>query len=225
MRRYEIVTGKGYRARRMQLSSLGRIVALALECVYLVMSVVLPVIALIAVAISPLWTGRFHAASATMANFKYVLFDYALTRHAVLNSIFLAVVGATIGVVLSTLQSYFLERSRSKWRGLVDAMLSLPLGIPGIVLSLFFLILAIRTPLYGTLAIMLIAYIARFFPFSTRVIGAMLAALHPELEESARTSGANWLQTMRFVVLPLLRPALFSLSSTMATLIVSVPLT
>ena len=209
-RRYEIVTGKGYRARRMQLSSLGRIVALALECVYLVMSVVLPVIALIAVAISPLWTGRFHAASATMANFKYVLFDYALTRHAVLNSIFLAVVGATIGVVLSTLQSYFLERSRSKWRGLVDAMLSLPLGIPGIVLSLFFLILAIRTPLYGTLTILLIAYIARFLPFSTRTIGAMMAGLHPELEESARTSGADWLQTMRFILLPLLRPALFA---------------
>src|SRR5665213_298683 len=210
MRRYEIVTGKGYRARRMQLSSLGRIVALALECVYLVMSVVLPVTALIAVAVSPLWTGRFHAASATMANFKYVLFDYALTRHAVLNSIFLAVVGATIGVVLSTLQSYFLERSRSKWRGLVDAMLSLPLGIPGIVLSLFFLILAIRTPLYGTLTILLIAYIARFLPFSTRTIGAMMAGLHPELEESARTSGADWLQTMRFILLPLLRPALFA---------------
>lgn len=209
-RRYDIVSGKGYRARRLQLTRFGRVAAVALECAYLVTSVVMPVVALIAVALSPLWTGRFHAGAATLANFKYVLFDYALTRQALFNSLLLAVVGASIGVLLSTLQSYFLERSRSKWRGAADAFLALPLGLPGIVLSLFFLVLAIRTPLYGTLSIMLIAYVARFLPFSTRTISAMLAGLHPELEESARTSGADWLQTLRWILLPLLRPALFA---------------
>ena len=207
-RRHTIVTGKGYRARPLELTWRGKTVALAIECTYIATAVILPVLVLIAVAISPLWTGRFHIASATLANFHYVLFEYTMTQHALVNSLILAVSGACIGVVLSMLQAYFLERTRSRWRTTADIVLSLPLGIPGIILSLFFLILAIRTPLYATLSIMLIAYVARFFPFSTRTVGAMMAGLHGELEESARASGATWLQTMRFIVLPLLKPAL-----------------
>jgi iron(III) transport system permease protein len=89
-------------------------------------------------------------------------------------------------------------------------VLSLPIGIPGIILGLGFLILAIRTPLYSTLTIILIAYIARFFPFATRTVSAMLLAINPELEQSARASGATWLQTMRYVLLPLLMPAIIA---------------
>jgi iron(III) transport system permease protein len=209
-RRHTIVTGKGYRARSVQLSRRGTAIALAIECLYVGTGVVLPVLALIAVAVSPLWTGRFHFAAATLTNFHYVLFDYTMTQNALINSLILAVVGAFIGVSLSFLQAYFLERVRSGWRFVADILLSLPLGIPGIVLSLFFLVLAIRTPFYGTLAIMLIAYVARFFPFSTRTVGAMMAALHPELEEAARASGASWAQTIWLIVLPLARPALIA---------------
>jgi len=49
-----------------------------------------------------------------------------------------------------------------------------------------------------------------FFPFSTRTISAMLLAINPELEQSARASGASWLQTMRYVLLPLLLPAIIA---------------
>ncbi len=209
-RRYEIISGKGYKPRVIELRTTGTLIALAIEVLYLLTSVVLPVLALVLVALSPLWTGRFNPATATLANFSYVLFDYSLTRQAILNSLFLAVTGATLGVMLSGLQSYYLIRVRSGFKSFIDAILALPLGIPGIVLSLFFLIFAIRTPLYGTLAILLIAYIARFFPFATRTISAMLSAIHPELEESARANGATWAQTMRFVLLPLLRPALIA---------------
>ena len=209
-RRYEIVSGKGYKPRVIELRRSGKIIALTIEIVFLMTSVVLPVLALILVALSPLWTGKFNPANATLANFNYVLFEYSLTRQAIMNSLFLAVTGATIGVMISGLQSYYLVRVRSAFKSFVDALLALPLGIPGIVLSLFFLIFAIRTPLYGTLAILLIAYIARFFPFATRTITAMLSAIHPELEESARANGATWGQTMRIILLPLLRPALIA---------------
>jgi iron(III) transport system permease protein len=90
----------------------------------------------------------------------------------------------------------------------MDAVLSLPLGIPGIILGLGILILLIRTPLYATLWIILIAYLARFFPFAMRSVSAMLLSINADLEESARASGASWLQTMWAVVLPLIRPAL-----------------
>src|SRR5215210_7523044 len=122
-RRYEIVTGKGYRPRTIALRPLGRAAALALELIYIGGAVVLPLIALLMVSFSPIWTGRFRPGF------------------------------ATLGVVMSLLQAYYLNRGPKRGRTLVDALMSLPLGIPGIILGLGFLILAIRTPLYSTLTI------------------------------------------------------------------------
>src|ERR1700719_206935 len=207
-RRFETVTSKGYRPRTIALRSGGRAAALALEIVYIGCRVVLPVIALLMVAFSSMWTRTRSYATLSMRNFEYVIFNYSLTQQAILNSLFLAVTGATLGVAMSVLQAYYINRGPRQRRALVDAILSLPLGIPGIILGLGFLILAIRTPLYSTLAIILIAYIARFFPFATRTISAMLLAINPELEQSARASGATWLQTMRYVLMPLLMPAI-----------------
>ena len=207
-RRYDTVSGKGYRPRIVHLRPAGRIAALALEIVFIGTSVVLPIIALLLVSFSSLWTGTFNLAYLTTANYQYVLFGYELAQQAILNSLYLAIVGATLGVGISVLQAYYLHRGAGRARGLIDAILSLPLGIPGIILGLGFLILAIRTPLYSTLTIILIAYIARFFPFATRTISAMLISINPELEQSARASGATWLQTMRYIVLPLLKPAI-----------------
>lgn len=207
-RRFDTITGKGYRPRQIHLRRGGRIAALTLECVYIGGAVVLPTAVLLMVAFSKLWTGVFLWRTATLGNFEYVLTKYDLTKTAIANSLFLALTGATIAVALSVLQSYYLTRGNPKHRALVDALLSLPLGIPGIVLGLGFLIMAIRTPLYSTLSIILIAYIARFFPFATRTVTAMFLAISPELEQSARASGASWWQTMRMIVLPLLRPAL-----------------
>ena len=209
-RRFDTVTGKGYRPRLIRLRRGGKIAALSLELVYVGGGVILPLVALIMVAFSKLWTGRFLWRTATGGNFEYILMQYDLTRQAIGNSLFLAFVGATLGVILAILQSYYLTRGNPKRRALVDALLSLPLGIPGIILGLGFLILAIRTPLYSTLSIILIAYIARFFPFATRTITAMFLAINPELEQSARASGASWWQTMRMILLPLLRPALIA---------------
>ena len=209
-RRFETVTGKGYRPRPIVLRPLGRAAALGLEIVYIGSGVVLPVVALLMVSFSSIWTGQLRPATLTLRNYEYVAFGYRLTQQAILNSLYLALVGATLGVVLAVLQAYYLNRGNRKGRTIVDLVLSLPLGIPGIILGLGFLILAIRTPLYSTLSIILIAYIARFFPFATRTVSAMLLAINPELEQSARASGASWLQTMRYVLVPLLLPAIIA---------------
>jgi iron(III) transport system permease protein len=209
-RRFDTVTGKGYRPRPLRLKPAGRLAAWALEAFYIGCGVVLPVMAIVMVSLSRLWTGRFQPARANLFNFDYVLTRYDLTQTAITNSLILALVGATLGVVLSVLQAYYLTRGPQRGRGLVDALLSLPLGIPGIILGLGFLILALHTPLYSTLVIILIAYIARFFPFATRTVSAMFLAVNPELEQSARASGASWLQTLRLVLLPLLRPAIIA---------------
>ena len=165
-------------------------------------------LALILVSVSRLWTGWPDLTQFTLSNYDEILFHHDLARRAIVNSVIVAVLGATIGVVLSFLQSYYLHRGKGKLRPLMDAVLSLPLGIPGIILGLGMLILLIRTPLYATLWIILLAYLARFFPFAMRSISAMLLSISPDLEESARASGASWLQTMSAVLLPLIKPAL-----------------
>jgi iron(III) transport system permease protein len=207
-RKFETITGKGYRPRVIRLRWPTRIAALSLEAIYIGGGVLLPLMALLMVSFSKLWTGRFLWRTATTTNFSYILGSYDLTRTAIGNSLFLAVAGATIGVVLAVSQGYYLTRGNPRYRALAEILLSLPLGIPGIILGLGFLILALRTPLYSTLSIILIAYIARFLPFATRNVTAMFMAINPELEQSARTSGATWNQTMRHIVLPLLRPSL-----------------
>jgi iron(III) transport system permease protein len=209
-RRFETVSGKGYRPRLVRLRWRGRVAALALELVYIGGGVLLPTLAMMMVAFSAIWTGRLNPAALTLRNFDYVIFGYKLTQQAILNSLFLALAGATMGVMLALLQAYYLNRGNAKRSALVDAVLSLPLGIPGIILGLGFLIIAIRTPLYSTLTIILVAYIARFFPFATRTVSGMLLAINPELEQSARASGASWLQCMRFVLMPLLLPAIIA---------------
>jgi iron(III) transport system permease protein len=208
-RSYATVTGKGYRPRTVQLGK-WKIAALALELIYIGGGVVLPMLALVFVALSPLWTGRPEPSNFTLANFEFVLFNHDLARRAMVNSLIVAILGATVGVLIGTLQSYYLQRGRSRLRTIMDAFLSLPIGIPGIILGLGFLILALRTPLYSTLWIILIAYVARFLPFATRGISAMLVSLSTDLEESARAGGATWLQTMRMIVLPLIWPAILA---------------
>jgi len=109
---------------------------------------------------------------------------------------------------LAALQGTWLNRGDPRHRGLVGGVLSLPLSIPGIVLGLGFAILASRTPLGGTLAIILIAYVGCFLPFATRNVIATFLTIDPGLEQAAQISGAGWNQTMRHIVVPLLRPSL-----------------
>ena len=209
-RRFETVSGKGYSPRPAKLSPLMRAACFLVEILYIGLGAVLPLIAVLLVALSPLWKGWFDPSRATLDNFRYVLDEFDLTQHAILNSAFLSILGATLIVALGFLQAYRLQ-SRQGWLAkILQPLLSMPNGIPGIIFGLGILILLIRTPLYGTYWIILIAYVAHYFPFAMRSLGALLMSLSPELEQSARSCGATWWQTMRMVIIPLARPGLIA---------------
>jgi iron(III) transport system permease protein len=61
---------------------------------------------------------------------------------------------------------------------------------------------------YGTLWILLVAYVTRFMPYGVRYASGSMLQLHRELEESAATSGASWWATFRRIVVPLVLPGL-----------------
>ena len=209
-KRFETVSGKGYSPRTAKLGSATRLACLSIEILYVGLGAVLPLITVLLVALSPLWRGWFDPARATLDNFRYVLEEFDLTRHAILNSALLSVLGASLIAALGFLQAYRLQ-SRQGWIAkIVQPLLSMPNGIPGIVFGLGILILLIRTPLYGTYWIILIAYIAHYFAFAMRSIGAVLLSLSPELEQNARSCGASWWQTMYMVVIPLAKPGIIA---------------
>src|SRR5205085_4945116 len=153
--------------------------------------------------------GAFRLERVRFDHFSYS-FTSALSRTGVINSLVLPSSVATLGVVLGLLLGYAIHRTRARGRGALDFISTVPVGVPGIVLALGVLLAYIRTPLYATLAILLVGYLSRYMPYGQRNVASVLLALSPDLEQSARTAGASWWTTMRRVVVPLVWPGMVS---------------
>jgi iron(III) transport system permease protein len=209
-RSYVTLSGKG---SRLQLLRLGnwRWVLLGFGVLVFIVSILAPYSTLIAVSFSKSWGLDFWK-GLTLANYKFILLDYDVTRRAILNSLMLATMAATIAVLLGAVIGWIDLRSKIPGRRLLDYFALIPLGLPGIVVAVALIQfwLAMPVALYGTLAILLLAYVGRYIPLGVRAANAALRQIDPSLEESAEILGASWLTTMREVTLPLIRPGLFA---------------
>ncbi|HZD41454.1 MAG TPA: ABC transporter permease subunit, partial [Terriglobales bacterium] len=107
------------------------------------------------------------------------------------------------------LASWILVRTKLRGRWLLDLLTTLPLLFPGIVMGLAIMrfYLLVPVPIYGTLWILLVAFVTRYIPYGIRYTHSGLLQLHRELEEAAYASGASWLNAMRRITLPLLTPS------------------
>jgi iron(III) transport system permease protein len=210
--RYATVGGKGYRPRRMDLGR-WRYAAGGFLLLYAALVIGLPFLVLV-------WSSlqRFYAVPSLTAlktvsfdNYRAVM-DTPGMGDAVWNSMFLAFATATAVMMLSAIIGWLVLRTRIPGRWLLDNIASLPMVMPGLVIGLGLMVtyLALGGGLYGTIWILLIAYMTRFLPYGMRFNTASLLQLHKELEESAQLSGASWLTTFRRIVLPLLKPGLIA---------------
>jgi len=134
------------------------------------------------------------------------------------NSLFLGIVGATLGTILSIFVSYVIVKVRSTASGLLESISFLSFSFPGIVIGVGFMWFFVRTPLYGTLTALLIGYIATYLPYGIRPISSAFVQIHSHLEESSRVCGASPWRTMRRIVIPLLIPGIVSGWILMATM-------
>ena len=208
-RSYTTVGGKGARPRRIDLGAF-KWVIFGLSLLYLVMAVILPYATIFLSSIRTLWTEHLEWSQLTLQNYHWILFEYPTTQRALFNSLFLAVVGATVAIIFCALISFLSLRTHVPGRKALDYLAMLPMAFPGIVLAFGLLRVWIMPPLvlYGTMWILFIAYLTRYIPYGVRSTSATLVQIHPELEESSLASGANWFTTFRRVTLPLLRPGL-----------------
>ncbi|MEA3027567.1 MAG: iron(III) transport system permease protein [Alphaproteobacteria bacterium] len=209
-RSYVTLAGKGARPQLMNLGP-ARWAVFGFVVLTFIVAIVLPYMTLIAVSLSKSWGLDFWK-GLTLANYKFILFEYNVTQRAILNSLGLATVAATIAVLLGAIIGWIDLRTRIPGRRLLDYFALIPLGLPGIVVAVALIQFWLAMPfaLYGTLAILLLAYVGRYIPLGVRAANSSLRQIDPSLEESAQILGASWLTTMREVTLPLIRPGLFA---------------
>ena len=206
-RDYTTVTGRGYSARPMALGRL-RWVAFGFVVLFFVVTVVLPAAMLIQVSfIRFLGLSILDPASYTLDNWRRML-ELRLNRLALTNSLVMSVVATTLGMILYSLVSYVVTKSRYRGRRLLDLAAWVPWAVPSLILGLGILWAVLLSPLavlYGTLSVMILAHVVRGFPFGTQIMGASMIQISRELEEAARIHNASWTSTFRRIWLPLVK--------------------
>jgi iron(III) transport system permease protein len=211
-RSFQTITGKGFRPHPVRLGA-WRIPATILIVLYFLVAVVLPVLVLVYASTQQFYSPPSHYTLTHMTFDNYVQeWHEPVLRHAVLNSLYVGVGAATAVMLLTAVASWVVVRTRLPGRSLVDNLAFLPLTIPGLVLGVALLVVYLRVPIgiYGTLWILLIAYMTRYLPYGMRYSSTSMFQIGRELEESAQMSGAGWWHTFRRVVLPLLWPGLLA---------------
>jgi iron(III) transport system permease protein len=206
---YATVTGKGFRPAVVKLGPL-RFLTLAACALYFAVSILLPYAALLFTSFQPFLSFAFEPRSWTLGQYAEVLVNNPLTVRATVNSLVLGAGGATLTIFLSLIISYVVQRTRVRMRYTLDYLAILPAGVPAMVfgMALLWSYIFLPVPIYGTIWLLLIAYIAHYIPFGVRATASGLAQISVELEESARIHGETWLGTMRKIIVPLLKPAL-----------------
>ena len=210
---FTTIGGKGHRPRLIPLGP-WRYAALAFVGLYLVLSAVLPYLVVLygtfirAEGLMPTWDNLTLRHLITVAQGG----SFPMVYRSIKNSLLLSVSGATIAIALAAVVAYFVNRGRWRGRGLLDFLALTPIAIPGAVIAIGLLWAYARPPfyLYGTLTIIMIAYITRFLPFGVKAVSASVLQVSDELEKAAYISGAPWGKAFRTILIPLLIPGLLA---------------
>lgn len=208
--RYTVISGKSVRPQTISLGKWRMPIFVLVVLVSLFASIV-PMASMLLTSVLKYWGAPIRFANLTLKHFSYV-FNLDMARRALQNSFILAMLAATITMTLGAVVSYMSVKAKMKAAAALDIIGTFPYAVPCTVIAIAMILAWSRPPimLYGTLWIMLAAYLVRYMPFSIRTTRATLQQIHSSLEEAARMSGAGWLQTMRHVVVPLIKPGLIA---------------
>ena len=178
---------------------------------YLLMGLILPTIILLYTSLIKFFTGNPLNAAYTLRNYISI-WESEGTQLATLNTLLVSGGGALVGVMLGAACSYFTVRLKPTGYRLLDMLVMLPFGVPGVVLGLGLLwaYAYLPLPLYGTMTLIVLAYVTRFLPYATETAGARFVQLDRSLEEAAWTAGASRQTGVWRIVLPLSLPSLQS---------------
>ena len=205
-RGYSVVGGKYGAPRLIPLHGM-RWAAFVLCLLMLMMPVFLPYFALLNAAFSPVATTFVTFQNATWQNVHFVLYELSAMTLALKNTIILGTAAATAGTAIALVIAYVTARRAVKGWRLLGFLATAPIAIPGIVLGVGLFLSYTRPPfvLYGTLWILLIAFVTIALPSAYQQLQAAFRTIHPELEDASRILGATRLRSLWQITAPLLR--------------------
>ncbi|GGH16297.1 ABC transporter permease [Alsobacter metallidurans] len=172
-----------------------------------------PLIGLVMTSLVPAYGVRLTTATATLANFRFVLFEHEAARRAFANSFMLAGGAAVLLALISMPLAYFVVWRRTWLLRLLNLAAELPYALPGVVLSIAAILLFLKPipmlgiSLYNTIWIIFFAYLARFLVLGLRPVVSGYHQLDRALEEAAQVAGASLTFRLRTVIVPLVAPA------------------
>lgn len=206
--RYATVTGKGYRPRVVDLGN-WKWLTLGISFLIFLLAVILPIFVLLWSSFIPYYgvPSWELASKMTWGNYQYIL-NYPLAATAFKNSFYLSVGTATLVMLLTSVIAWITVKTKLPGRAFLDTMCFIPIAMPGIVLgvSLIWVYLTLPIPIYGTIWVLLLAYMTKYIPYGIRAASASMIQINKELEEASLTAGGTWFQTFRKIILPLLMP-------------------
>ncbi|MCO5066582.1 MAG: iron ABC transporter permease [Rhizobiaceae bacterium] len=203
---FTTVAGKGQQPRPMQLGR-WRYVTLAYALVYIFLAVILPYAVLIYAAFIDRWGNAPTFAHLTLHNFAETFSPDLNVRSGFRNSLILAVSGATIASLLALLVSYVIVKRRNWFGQALEFITVIPMTMPGPVLAVAMLWAYLNPPLvlYGTLWILLFAYVTHYIPYGVRTITGSFRQVSVEFERAAAVCGATPTRGFTDIMLPLVR--------------------
>ncbi len=209
---YQIIGGKSFRPMELKLRGL-RFPLLALCITYIFVTIVVPTAVIFLVGGLKTYGLAFTWENLSLENYRFVLFDYQVTRDAIWNSLSLGLSAAFITMFAGVMISYVIVKMKVRGKGILEFLGMLPFSVPGSVIALG-VILAwsgkYGVNLYNTVWIILVAYIARYMAFSLKANSAALEQVHDSLVEASRACGASMWQSLKDIVIPLVRPGMFA---------------
>jgi iron(III) transport system permease protein len=208
--KFAVVSGKGYRPRLVRLGP-WKYFALAGVMVYFLVAVILPTLILVWASLLryyvPFSPDRFHLVS--LHNYR-LIFGRDDFMTALQNTLITSCVAATVSMLLAAVIAWYLVRRPGLLARVLGVISFMPLAIPNVIIALALLLLYTGTPLYGTLAVMILAFVTRYLAFTTRVMHAAQLQIDKVLEEAALVAGAGRVLTFVKINLRVLLPALLN---------------
>jgi iron(III) transport system permease protein len=210
-RGYALVGGRQSDPRRVALAG-WKWVALAAAFLVLLNPVFLPYGALLNAAFSRVPSQFLSADNLTLHNFEFVFFELSSTGLAFRNTMILCTAAATIGTMMAVVIAYMTSRKAVRWHQALGFLATAPAAVPGIVLGVGLFLTYTRPPfvLYGTLWILLIAFVTIALPAAYQQLQSAFRAVNPDLEDASRILGATRLGTLSRITAPLLRTSVIA---------------
>jgi iron(III) transport system permease protein len=202
-------TGKGGERRPIQLGA-WRFAAFAWCALVAALSVVMPLLVLLEASFAKAWGRGLSWDNLTLGNYFFLIFRHETALSSIWHTLWYGAVSASLAVAIALAAAYAVNR-RLVWYGSLLGFLAMaPFVIPGIIMAIGFYATYAPAPfsLYGTAAIIILAFTARFLPIAFASSSSAIGAVHPEMEEAARILGCGRLRTMARITAPLLRRSL-----------------